>query len=290
MTTSSPSIDPMLRTALQSYRTALHTFASSPSNFQILKSLPSSLPPPPPKTLYILDSSFNPPTLAHLRIAKTALLSDPIPSPTPKRLLLLLATQNADKAPKPAAFEQRLVMMEIFASSLLSETEQKIEGFGIDIGVTKLPYFADKAKSIEESGLYPGSTQQVHLLGYDTLTRLLSTKYYPPTHTLQPLHPFLEKHRLLVTYRADDDWGTRAEQDEYLKDIEEGRRDGDGAKREWVGEGRIRMVEGRKDGEEIISSTRVREAAKKGDREALEKLVTKGVGDWVLGERLYLDD
>ncbi|KAH8779250.1 hypothetical protein F5882DRAFT_150296 [Hyaloscypha sp. PMI_1271] len=289
MPTPSPSTDPMLRTALQTYRSALHTFASSQSNFQILKSLRSS-PLPPPKTLYILDSSFNPPTLAHLRIAKTALLSDPIAAPTPRRLLLLLATQNADKAPKPAAFEQRLVMMEIFASSLISETEQKVEGLGIDIGVTKLPYFADKAKSIEQSELYPVSTQQVHLLGYDTLTRLLSTKYYPPTHTLQPLHPLLEKHRLLVTYRADDDWGTRGEQDEYLKDIEVGKRDGDGAEKEWVSEGRIRMVEGRKEGEEIISSTRVREAAKKGDRDALERLVTKGVGDWVLGESLYLDD
>ena len=27
-----------------------------------------------------------------------------------------------------------------------------------------------------------------------------------------------------------------------------------------------------------------------GDRDALQKLVTKGVGDWILGERLYLDD
>jgi nicotinamide-nucleotide adenylyltransferase len=75
-----------------------------------------------------------------------------------------------------------------------------------------------------------------------------------------------------------------------LKDIEVGKRDGDGANKEWVSEGRIRMVEGRKEGEEIISSTRVREAAKKGEREALERLVTKGVGDWVLGESLYLDD
>jgi nicotinamide-nucleotide adenylyltransferase len=290
MTTLSPSTDPMLRTALQSYRSALHTFASSPSNFQILKSLPSSSQSTPPKTLYVLDSSFNPPTLAHLRIAKTALLSDPIPAPVPTRLLLLLATQNADKAAKPAAFEQRLVMMEILASSLISDAQQGVESLGIDIGVTKLPYFADKSNSIENSGLYPVSTQQVHLLGYDTLTRLLSTKYYPPTHTLQPLHPFLGKHRLLVTYRADDDWGTRSEQDEYLKDIEGGKRDGDGARREWVTEGRIRMVEGRKEGEEIISSTRVREAAKNGDRKALEKLVTKGVGDWVLGESLYVDD
>jgi nicotinamide-nucleotide adenylyltransferase len=34
----------------------------------------------------------------------------------------------------------------------------------------------------------------------------------------------------------------------------------------------------------------VREAAKKGDREALERLVTRRVGEWVLAEGLYVDD
>jgi len=109
-------------------------------------------------------------------------------------------------------------------------------------------------------------------------------------HTLQPLHPFLAKHRLLVTDRADDDWGSKEEQDGYLRDIGEGKREAEGARREWVSKGRIRMVEGRKEGEEVISSTRVRDAAKKGDRKALERLVTRGVGEWVLGEGLYLDD
>src|SRR5450432_1859290 len=106
MTEPPPSIDPMLRSQLKSYTTALKSFASSPSTFRILSSLPvrsqSSQPLPPPKTLYILDSSFNPPTLAHLRILTSALTEK---TPLPRRVLLLLATQNADKAQKPASFE-----------------------------------------------------------------------------------------------------------------------------------------------------------------------------------------
>ena len=200
-------------------------------------------------------------------------------------------------------------MMEIFASELLSSLpssppkstiritegqsilqDKDEDGIGIDIAVIKLPYFADKAKSIDDSGFYAEAAQQVHLLGYDTLTRLLDTKYYPPEHTLKGLDPFLRKHRLLVTYRADDNWGGKEEQDAYLRDIEIGRREQEGARREWVSERRIRMVEGRREGEEVVSSTRVREAVKQGDRKGLEKLVTKGVGDWVLEEGLYLDD
>jgi nicotinamide-nucleotide adenylyltransferase len=165
-----------------------------------------------------------------------------------------------------------------------------LQDLGVDIGITKNPYFADKALSISTSTQYPPSTPQIHLLGYDTLTRLLSTKYYPPTHTLAPLAPFLSQHRLLVTYRADDEWGEREEQDAYLRGIVEGKREAEGAKREWVTDGRIRMVEGRRKGEEAVSSTRVREAVRSGDSEALGRLVTRGVAEWVLGEGLYLDD
>jgi len=185
-------------------------------------------------------------------------------------------------------------MMTIFAQDLLNSLpispapeEEDIE---VDIGVTKLPYFADKAKSIEESGIYAEDTQQVHLIGFDTLIRLLDTKYYPPSHTLEPLHPFLEKHRLRVAYRADDGWGGKEEQDGYLRELGEGKREGEGGKREWVTGGKIVLVEGRRDGEVVVSSTKVREAVKRGDREMLGKLVAKGVGEWAMSERLYLDE
>ena len=53
----------------------------------------------------------------------------------------------------------------------------------------------------------------------------------------------------------------------------------------WI-ERRVEDVEG----EEIVSSTRVREAVRKGDRELLMKLVTGGVADWVLEAGLYKED
>lgn len=191
-------------------------------------------------------------------------------------------------------------MMTIFARDLLSTLpsqpsttkESNEEDIAIDIGVTKLPYFHDKAASISESGTYPKDTEQIHLLGYDTLIRLLSTKYYSPNN-LSVLQPFFSSHRVRVTYRPDTSTSytnSRAEQDEYINDLREGKRESEGARKEWITEGRIEMVEGRKEGEEVVSSTRVREAVKAGDRDLLDKLVTSGVKEWVLGERLYLDD
>lgn len=158
----------------------------------------------------------------------------------------------------------------------------------IDIALTKHPYFIDKASAITSSGAYPPQVTQLHLIGYDTLIRLLDPKYYPPTHTLAPLEPFLGKHRLRVTYRTDADWGDREKQEEYLRRLAGGEREREGGRREWAQ--RIKLVEGRREGEEVVSSTKVREAAKKGDKEMLGKLVTQGVAEWVLQERLYVDD
>ncbi|KAG4442265.1 hypothetical protein IFR05_002256 [Cadophora sp. M221] len=296
---TSPSPDP--DQMLTHFRQALQSFRTSNTPFQILSSIPKPLnstplpPPPPPKTLYILDSSFNPPTLAHARIILSALQTSHSAS-TPHRVLLLLAIQNADKAPRPASFEERLATMEVFAQDLLakikpsSSSQPEQSEVGIDIGVTTLPYFADKYPHISPSSTYPlPETKQVHLIGYDTLVRLLDTKYYPPSHTLKPIQPFLEKHRLRVTYRADDEWGDRKAQDRYLRDLGEGKREDVGGLREWVTEKRIEMVEGRREGEEVVSSTKVRNAVADGDKEALGKLVTAGVKEWILREGLYKD-
>jgi len=73
-----------------------------------------------------------------------------------------------------------------------------------------------------------------------------------------------------------------------LKALADGGREAEGGRREWAG--RIELVEGRKEGEEIVSSTRVRETVKSGDRDMLRKLVSEGVADWVLQEGLYMDD
>ena len=46
-------------------------------------------------------------------------------------------------------------------------------------------------------------------------------------------------------------------------------------------------MDGRQEGEEIISSTKVREAAKARDEKVLKSLVTDGVAKWILDEKLY---
>lgn len=69
--------------------------------------------------------------------------------------------------------------------------------------------------------------------------------------------------------------------------MRDGDREDEGGKREWAD--RITLVDGRKVGEEIISSTKVREAVKAKNESALKKLVTDGVAKWILDEKLYLD-
>lgn len=121
------------------------------------------------------------------------------------RLLLLLAVNNADKAPKPATFEERLLMMEAFAGdtqrawrTLERQTatqEQDARGqedaatLPVDIGLTTHPYFHDKSAAIAASPEYDfhstqtqdegePHTSQIFLAGYDTLIRIFTPRYY----------------------------------------------------------------------------------------------------------------
>lgn len=323
------------------YATSLKKFTVSSRTFEILHTVQdgenqpqtSNLAPSTSAatTLFVLDSSFNPPTLAHLRMAISAIIGSLntsclslSPSLQHSRLLLLLATQNADKPSKPALFEDRLVMMTLlahdlrrhletssyshsspFSNSSFQETEdqdqdQKIKNkhaptsttitainLPIDIGVTTQPYFIDKAAAIEQSGAYLTTPEQVHLTGYDTLIRIFNPKYYPPEHTLQPLEPFLTQHRLRVTMRPDDECGIE-DQERYLLDLAKGGREKDGAKREWAE--RIQLVEERGAAVDVVSSTRARETASRGMAEELQLLVPKNVADYALSRELYRKD
>jgi nicotinamide-nucleotide adenylyltransferase len=179
-------------------------------------------------------------------------------------------------------------MMTLLALELQQEIESSLGAVrpAVDIGVSKLPYYHDKAVAIDESGIYEGHPQQVHLTGFDSLIRIFNTKYYPPAYTLAPLEPFLSKHRLRVTYRTDGPWGGREEQEKYVQDIADGLRENEGAKREWAAH--IELVQGKADGEEVVSSTQARKAANE-DASSLGKYVTQSVLEWILSERLYLE-
>lgn len=287
--------------SLSTLSTLLSNFKSSTSSFRVLSSIPqTTFPlPTPPKSLFILDSSFNPPTIAHLYLALSALRS---PStdlyPSPRRLLLLLSTQNADKAPQPASFEHRLAMMYLLASELrsaLSSTEPAGPADvsesplpGIDIGVTSQPYFHLKSSAIEGSGIYgdgdgSGPTH-IHIIGYDTLIRLFDTKYYPPSHSLAVLAPFLARHRLRVHLRPGE-WGERERQDEWIGRLGggEGMLVRLGGRGEWVA--RMEVVEASEGRGVGVSSSRVRKAVREG--EGVEGLVTDGIRGYIEREGLY---
>ncbi|KIW18610.1 hypothetical protein PV08_02899 [Exophiala spinifera] len=323
--------------ALQSLRSqfaqALTDFASSPSStFKVLRSVQSTSPPSssPIRTLYVLDSSFNPPSKAHLALVKNALrtttflssssrsetASRPPPPPQPSppsqanpaesRVLFLLATVNADKTPEPAAFPDRLVMMTLMAEELRSALSDPPV---VDIGITKKPYFVDKAASIDDSGAYatasprdPGDHfEQIHLTGFDTLIRIFTAKYYPDhTPPLSALAPFLTRHRVRATVRVDKDSPSKNVKDTtgadedlssidgqlaYLKRIADGDMESDGLKREWAS--RVDLVVDETGETQGVSSTRIRNAAKEGRWSDVNALVGRGVGDWIREDGLY---
>ncbi|KAK0710768.1 hypothetical protein B0H67DRAFT_554848 [Lasiosphaeris hirsuta] len=279
-------------------------------------------PPTTPHTLVVLDSSFNPPTRAHLRMV-TSGIYDLVRGEGQKlsalRVLLLLAVNNADKAPKPAAFEQRLAMMWAFAKDVQDEVragqrEEPSQGeaassdeeLSIDIGLSTLPYFAEKSAEIAASDFYTSEAregarqmEQVILAGYDTLIRIFNPKYYagPPTSEgevtsagqtpmQRALGPFFDRVKLRVTLRTNDEWGGKEEQRAYLEDLLQA--DGltrIGGDKEWAG--RIELTEGRKEAEQIVSSTYAREAAQKQDWDKLDEMATPAVREWIQKQKLY---
>ena len=296
-----------IRGMLPDLESALHSFTSSPSRFRVVRTINATSTQP--RTVYILDSSFNPPSIAHLTLATSALEQHAPSEAAPCRLLLLFSTHNADKAPSPASFVQRIALMTAFAEDLLRSLKASVassaqlgdandaSNISIDIGLTKEPYYTDKSIAIAntEPPFYPSKPAHVHLVGYDTLIRFCNPKYYqdykPP---LSALKPFFEAgHKLRVTQRPYDpsdkssaEFGTVEEQQSYLQGLQDGELEEEGLLKAWAQ--KIDMVKG--DEGVGISSTRVRSAAKDGNWDEVSKLCTEEVSAWVKDQALYGED
>jgi len=280
---------------------ALESFLKSSATFRVVETIPSDVPAASEahaKTLFILDSSFNPPQVAHLSLATSALAASRSRYPLPHRLLLLFSTHNADKSPTPAAFEHRLAMMSLFAQDLSrklssdgsSSEEGKASSVAIDVGLTTKPYYNDKSAEIDMMEAYPGSPRHIHLVGFDTFTRIFTAKYYP-SHSppLSALEPFFEKHGLRITVRPDKDGGgeyaTAEAQKEYWKSIKDGEMEDVGGKAVWAEE--IEMVEAEDEAADV-SSTKIRNAVQQGDWAEVGKLCTPSVAKYVKEQGLYV--
>lgn len=248
----------LVQMSARTYATHLQSFISSPEAFRILDSSSQTRN----ETLYILDSSFNPPTKAHLALAKS--------SSSGSTVLLLLAIQNADKQPKPATFDHRLAMMDLLARKI-EQTSTKTAL----IALTKHARFVDKAKDVAIS--FPSLQNVTWMVGYDTLIRILDKKYYPSTLE-ESLGEFWERNRLVCAIRGEE-----TEERAYVERIRAG--DVEGVPSSWAEYIKIIEPVGRED-----SSTRARKAAAGKQWEEVRKVVPEEIAAYMEKERLYTEE
>ncbi|RDI85397.1 hypothetical protein Vi05172_g4746 [Venturia inaequalis] len=171
----------------------------------------------------------------------------------------------------------------------------------IDIGLTKEPYYTSKSHAITTAlpPPYPSNPTHTHLLGYDTLTRFLSPKYYA-THTppLSALSPFFDAgHKLLVLLRPSSSApGTSSPQEEkeiqdqtlYITTLPTPPLKHQGFNPSWSAQ--IKTLQGPDVKEAAgISSTLIRAAVGDGEWGRVEGMCTPGVAAWIRGEGLYAE-
>ncbi|ESK94005.1 hypothetical protein Moror_12899 [Moniliophthora roreri MCA 2997] len=145
---------------------------------------PNDIRPKRPLQISVLDSSFNPPTLAHLALANA-----PRPSYGNSHdydaKLLLLSVRNADKQLKPsdATYIQRLEMMISLARDIVSFDEQGEEQKpgNVAVAIVDEPTFVGKSKLLQtffKERTTPIDCRLTFLLGFDTLERFFAPRYY----------------------------------------------------------------------------------------------------------------
>ncbi|KAI9061071.1 Nucleotidylyl transferase [Trametes sanguinea] len=173
--------------------------------------------PSPTLHVSVLDSSFNPPTLAHLALANT------LPPPTPAEeastptardfdaRLLLLSVRNADKQLKPgdATYEQRVEMMILLARDLARSHARSIPAArdalseaaphepNVAVAIIDEPTFVGKSTILRDflskrileilgptevasafPNIPPPTPKLTFLMGTDTIVRLFAPRYY----------------------------------------------------------------------------------------------------------------
>ena len=234
----------------------------------------------------VLDSSFNPPTRAHLEI-----ICSPLPAPhaigsrtaTPLRdytsRLLLFSHKNVDKVlgPGDATPKQRVEMM-----LLLREEVENRTGQPCAVGICGEPTFVGKSRVIHDylasSASKSGDdTTLTFLIGTDTLTRFFNPRYYPPDQMDNQLSAFFASSpagygSVLVSARRGAD---REVEDEVLSR---------GAVKPLAETGGVRLLDLGEEGMDV-SSTMIREAVKAG--KSLEGLTIPSIEQYVVQHGLY---
>ena len=155
-------------------------------------------------SISILDSSFNPPTLAHLALANSPRPShhdyDEQDSETQDTCgydakLFLLSVKNADKSLKAgdATYQQRLEMMLLLSKDVIASRH---EAANSAIAIIDKPTFVGKSSALldflQRRLTTPLQLELTFLVGLDTLDRIFSPRYYTSeTDMMTSLRQFL---------------------------------------------------------------------------------------------------
>ncbi|KAF8813349.1 Nucleotidylyl transferase [Phlegmacium glaucopus] len=171
-------------------------------------------PPNRPLRISILDSSYNPPTLAHLALANSPRPSYRDDGEKNSEIqsacgydakLLLLSVKNADKSLKAgdATYQQRLEMMLLLSKDIKASTNtdashslSEYEAANVAIAIIDKPTFVGKSTALldflQQRLVTPLQLELIFIVGLDTLERLFSPRYYTSeTDMMASLRQFL---------------------------------------------------------------------------------------------------
>jgi nicotinamide-nucleotide adenylyltransferase len=165
------------------FQLAVNRLISGTSRFELVYCTHSSWPLPPsnqdktivnePLSVSVLDSSFNPPTIAHAALASAPYAEPTLSCPTVIPRLLLLSISNADKTPKAgdATLAQRLEMMVALADELA------VGSGSVGVGALNEPTFVGKSTLLceqLESGLGESTPSQSNIVRSSNIELLVT--------------------------------------------------------------------------------------------------------------------
>lgn len=138
------------------------------------------------KKLGIFSGSFNPLTIAHIRLVEEACKQYHL-----DEILLLLAKSNVDKDVYGLPLAGRMLILKLYA-----ETQPNIS-----IGVSSHGRYIDKVSALKL--IYPTQTDFTFIVGYDTLVRIFDPKYYQNLH--EELQHLFSQCRFIAANREEAD-------------------------------------------------------------------------------------
>ncbi|BGP22249.1 hypothetical protein JCM10295v2_001128 [Rhodotorula toruloides] len=278
-TSSSTPVTSLLPTSPSPYTLiwASHARWPLPPDAEELRNSPLTRP----LRISVLDSSFNPPTAAHLALAQYGANGF-------DAHLLALSVGNSDKG----TIEQdvtalRLEMMRQLGLDLLRRSGGEGGLSNVAVVLLQAPTFVRKAEILREeldrlaraqAEMAEASVRLTFLVGWDTLNRVFAPRYYPP--------PGPDLRTSMSMFNHDDSSLACARRGDVSRD-EEGAFLASDEVREWVERGMVQIF----DVEErlrTISSTEVRRAVREERWEDVRRDVpVEGIIDVIRRERLY---